>query len=228
MFDRLRGLLARSPRPWQLPASLPVLPLPRGALMPGVTLPLRAERADLLSLVYEARRRGGVVVAGQHRPAETPGARDVFDVGVLARVARLKRTRDGDLDFELTGVLRCRLAWVLSRGPWLHARWTHLPTTGTEALAERGELLERFHAAARAYVHHQAAWPGHVRQWVTTHADVAQVADFLAGYVEATQDERQRALEALDLGERLEWVLALLRRATPSTPALRLVGGPRP
>ena len=102
MSDRTRTPTRRSVAlsfdvPDDLPATLPVLPLRRGVVLPGGVGPLALGRAASVAAVQAAGRfdptavdaqptDGLLVIALQDRPIDEPGVGDLLPVGVLARV----------------------------------------------------------------------------------------------------------------------------------------------
>jgi len=121
------------PRPDELPATLPIFPLPGVLLLPGGRLPLNVFEPRYLTLVRtalaEARMIGMVQPADSESPeggafacqtageaggegdaASDPGSAPVYRVGCAGRIVSFSETKDGRFLITLRGVARFRIA----------------------------------------------------------------------------------------------------------------------
>ncbi|SDG11012.1 hypothetical protein SAMN05216241_105162 [Limimonas halophila] len=120
------------PRPDELPATLPIFPLPGVLLLPGGRLPLNVFEPRYLSLVRtalaESRMIGMVQPAdedcperaafeclppeeagGEGDPDADPGSGPVYRVGCAGRIVSFSETKDGRFLITLRGVTRFRI-----------------------------------------------------------------------------------------------------------------------
>jgi Lon protease-like protein len=89
----------------QLPATLPIFPLPNAIVMPGCQLPLNIFEPRYLNMVFDAlgaERLIGMVQPDSSADGETP----VYKTGTAGRIISFNETQDGRLLIVLTGVCR--------------------------------------------------------------------------------------------------------------------------
>lgn len=110
--------MARSgfePRFEELPAELPIFPLPGVLLLPGGRLPLNIFEPRYLAMTRAAL--AGPRLIGMIQPREEAadvGAASTFPVGCAGRVVAFSETDDGRYLITLAGVARFRLAAELA------------------------------------------------------------------------------------------------------------------
>ena len=176
----------------EFPATLPVLPLRGSVLFPGVVMPVLVGRKASQQLVVETMDadRLVAVVALRDAEIEEPNADDLHEIATLARLVKVLRLPNGNLNVIVQGIQRLRLDAVTSTDP-LHSRYLERhPRAGCErqgrdrgqasqcaapvATAHRavgrlaaraGRAGTRGHAARRYGRHHRSAcWYGGRRQ----------------------------------------------------------------
>lgn len=108
---------------------MPVLPLRRVTLFPAALLPVGVNRESSTRLLEEASDRETlfIVVSQKHEERNSPLVEDLYEVGVLARVARLLHLPDGGLTAFVQGLKRVRLTEVHEGSHYLEGKAEEIP-----------------------------------------------------------------------------------------------------
>jgi ATP-dependent Lon protease len=113
--------------------TLPVLPIKRTVLFPGVLMPVNVGRDRSVSAVNAALKteEKTILVVAQRDPGkENPGLDDLYTIGTKAIVKQVGRTEDGTIQAVLQGLERVALLKSEQSLPYLmvQARRLELPT----------------------------------------------------------------------------------------------------
>jgi Lon protease-like protein len=96
--------------PEELPASIPVFPLPKALLLPRGQLPLNIFEPRYLAMVDDAMRGSRVIGMIQPDPeAPAEDAEQLCAVGCAGRITQLAETGDGRYMVTLTGIARFKV-----------------------------------------------------------------------------------------------------------------------
>jgi ATP-dependent Lon protease len=112
--------------------TLPVLPIKRTVLFPGILMPVTVGRDRSVAAVNAAVKTEDktILVVAQRDPAkENPGLDDLYTIGTKAVVKQVGRTDDGTIQALIQGLERVALLKVEQSLPYLtvHARRLELP-----------------------------------------------------------------------------------------------------
>ncbi len=107
----------------ELPNSLPILSLRNTVLFPGVVIPITAGRDASIKLINDANKGGKVigVVAQKDESIEKPTAKDIHQIGTVARILRVLKMPDGNVTVIIQGKKRFGVKEVLSEKPYINA-----------------------------------------------------------------------------------------------------------
>ncbi len=124
-----------------LAVKLPVLPIKRTVLFPGIMMPLTVGRQRSIAAVEAAMKTEDktILVVAQRDPlTEEPGLEDLYTIGTKAIVKQIGRSEDGTIHALVQGLDRVALVKVEQTEPFLlvQARRLDRPADqGTEAQA---------------------------------------------------------------------------------------------
>ena len=194
-----------------LPAIIPVFPLPEALLLPRSEMPLNVFEPRYLAMIDAAL--AGDRVIGMIQPdaavpvcSRGPG---LFAVGCAGRLTSFAETGDGRYLVTLTGISRFRILEELTEGtPFRRCRITAGPfgsdLTGyaTDAAVDRSSVLRTFRAYLTAH-DLDADWTSVDR------ASNETLVNTLAMMAPFGVAEKQALLEAPDLRARAETLVAL-------------------
>lgn len=103
-------------------ASIPLLPLRSGVLLPGATRTFSVGRKKSVSLIRSVHVGDVIAVVTQRQPSSRePRAADLFPMGTLARVTEVQRVDDGHYRLGLEGLDRFRVQHLAETEPFLRA-----------------------------------------------------------------------------------------------------------
>jgi ATP-dependent Lon protease len=125
----------------------PILPLKNSVLFPHLWMPLAVGRPKSLAAVEAAlasEDKALVVVPQQDAATEEPNRKDLFDIGTLAIIRRMERTKEG-LQVIVQGIQRVSLLETVQEAPFLTVQVLLLPDPSDESPAVEAlhrEILE--------------------------------------------------------------------------------------
>ena len=128
--------------------NLPVLPVKRTVLFPGVLMPLTVGRNRSVAAVEAALKTEDktiLVVAQRDAHTEEPTLEDLYTIGTKAVIKQTARGAEGQLNILIQGLERFVLLKLEQNEPYMVARARHLPApsdSGTETEALHRAILD--------------------------------------------------------------------------------------
>lgn len=206
-------------------AAVPLFPLPQIVLLPGAELPLyvfEPRYRDMANAVLEKSRREksrALLVLVQLRPGfeeDYRGTPPIYDVGGLGEVIRSTCNPDGTFDLVLRALERVHITELGEPGPdsnrsyrcgqlrILHAR----PSPLGRDRASLGPLLSLVGQVTALLRNSEPTF----ELVLPTFDNPGLVVDRVADALLIDPSARQEAMELLDVGERLRFVMRRLSR----------------
>jgi len=192
-----------------LPAVIPVFPLPNVVLFPGVPLPLHIFEPRYCEMVRDATARheiiGMALLRGdwQQRYHERP---DIFAIGCAGRIVNVESLPDGRFNIVLHGMREFTVQQQFFDKPYRQAQVTWSSTLGPplDPMIRAGliELLSRFLTVS-------AATPAHRLLHDPSLSDESLV-NFFSYALDIAPLEKQGLLEASTLGGRAQALCDIL------------------
>lgn len=210
------------PEPEEVPAlsaedlrlrELPLLPLRNTVIFPVLTVPLSVGRPRSVAAVEQALEGDKllVVVAQRDADVDDPGADELYQVGVLARVVKLIKLADGNQSLVVQGLRRIRVRDVVQERPHLKVRVEVLDEAALSDV-EVEALMLNLKGLAKQVIDLSPTIPDEAHIFIEGIADPSVLADMIASNLRLSTEEKQELLEQLDLGDRLRRVIDLLQR----------------
>jgi len=193
---------------------VPVLAVRDTIIFPGALLPVTIGRPSSIALVQALGENRTFAVVSQLDPrVDTPGPEDMYEIGTLCVMHKAVRVPRENLLLFCEGVTRIRVRRYTSTEPYLRARVERLPDIEPEVTPEIEALRQNVLSLFQQIV---AAAPNLSDDLATTAQQITEpgrLADFVAGNLPGLgAPERQRLLEMLDGGERLNEIHRHLTR----------------
>lgn len=206
----------RSPR--ELPAVIPVFPLPGAILLPKGLLPLNIFEPRYLRMVDDAlagQRLIGMIQPRESEPAARP---PVYDVGCAGRITGFQETGDGRYLITLSGVMRFRVVEELGvTTPYRQVRadYSAFASDILEDASAAHIDRERLFDAMRDYF----AAEGLSTDWKeAAGAPSEALVNSLAMGCPFAPNEKQALLEAGAVADRADCLVALMRMSVGEPP----------
>ncbi|MEO8719295.1 MAG: LON peptidase substrate-binding domain-containing protein, partial [Burkholderiales bacterium] len=191
--------------------ALILVPLRSAVLFPGIITPLAVGRGSSVAAVQEAARQGRKVGFLLQRDPKTDqvGADDLHWVGTAGEIVRYVPAAEGVHHVAVQGQSRFRVTEFLDGWPFLVARVVWIP----EVAGGGDEIEARFlqlKAQAIEAIKLLPNVPDELAGAVQAIDSAGQLADMVANLLDIENEEKQAILEAFDLRQRLDGVLAHL------------------
>ena len=200
------------PEAVELPAAVPVMPLPGVLLFPNALLPLHIFEPrfrEMLARALDDNRMLCVALVKPERQQWQTSA-DFFPVSTVGLIRACVGRSDGTSDLILQGICRVKFSDFEQEAPFPIARIKPLktrakPTVETDALATKVvELYTRLKSR-------KGALPEKINRYLGEMSDPEMLADLIASTFVSGATRRQQLLEELDLNNRLRLLIQYLR-----------------
>jgi len=194
----------------QIPAELALLPVRDLVVFPDMIVPLFVSRRVSIAAVEHALEslRMLLLVSQREIGAEEPDAQDLYSVGTVGAIVRLRRLQDGRLKLLVQGVRKARIEAIAQERPFFIARIrpiVDLPldeiSTETEALMR--SLREHLHDYARL----QGTFGPDVLEALQGIGDPGKLTDLVASHLSLQVADAQQVLETPAPVKRLRTVV---------------------
>ena len=195
----------------RIPDEVPVLPINDGVVFPYMLVPLVLSDENLIRLVDEALAGSKIVgvFTQRNRDAEHPGPEDIYHAGCAMLIQKMARFQDGQVRILGQGIARVEIVQVTDETPFMRAQ--------VRVLGEPSRRNDRTTAmtrnAANAFlkvVDASESYPEEIKGLVQGIKDPGRLADLLAANLDIDIDEKQRVLEIIDPGDRIEHVFGFI------------------
>ncbi len=192
---------------------LPLLPLRDVVIFPGAVVPLLVGREkSIRALTLASENEKLLVVVAQKDPEiSEPVAKDLYEVGSIARIHQMLRLPDGTTKILIEGLSRARILEFLEEPD--HQR-AHVEVIEAEELAGNAEI-EALHRQIRElfadYVDLNRRLPSELVSGVGQIDDPVQLADSVAGTLLVRVAIKQSLLAEVEPQARLSELINVLR-----------------
>ena len=204
---------ARKERP--LPEdALVIVPVRNMVLFPGALIPMtigRARSRAAAQFAARTQRPFGVLLQRQ-ADIEEPSPDDLHWVGTTANVVRYATTPDGAHHVVCQGEQRFRVVQFLDGYDFLVARVERIADTAVVDAEVEARALSLKQRAIEILQLLPQEVPPQIVNGLQSIEEPAQLADLVAGLMDATVEEKQSLLETFDLRTRLDRLLEILSR----------------
>jgi Lon protease-like protein len=200
-----------------LPADLPVFPLPGAVVMPGVQLPLNIFEPRYLNMVQDALAAEHLI--GMVQPLsrdEDENAPRLHRVGCAGRITSYSETNDGRIILVLTGVCRFEIVEELEpRRGYRHVRpdWERFTIdyhAEENTLGDRDSFVESLKAYSRLR--------GVEIPWDDIKSmNDADLVDLLCTHLPLPPDDKQALIETIGLTDRADLMQGLMDMSSVSS-----------
>jgi Lon protease-like protein len=200
------------PETVELPAAVPVMPLPGVLLFPNALLPLHIFEPRFRDMLDHALQDDRMFCVALVRPERQQWrtSEDFFPVSTVGVIRACVGRSDGTSDLILQGIRRVKFSGFEQEAPFPIARIKPLKTrtkltVETDALAAKVlEFYTRLKSSERAL-------PEKIDRYLSEMSDPEMLADLIASTFIGDVTHRQQLLEELDLNQRLRLLIQHLR-----------------
>ena len=193
----------------QIPDVLPVLSLFNIVVYPHMTFPLEVVGERAITLVDDAMADDRLIGFAMAKKAltddELPRYDDIHHVGTVVAILKMAKTAENKAQMILQGISRIAITELVEGKPYLRAKVKTLAdkeAKGIKIEALMANLVNLFDRVVKL----SPFLPQEFGIFATTIKEPGALADMIATLINADAEEKQKALEILDVKKRLEQV----------------------
>ena len=191
---------------------LPVLPLRDVVVFPHMVIPLfvgRDKSMQALERAMEADKRI-LLVAQKSAETDDPAAADLYTVGTLAQVLQLLKLPDGTIKVLVEGLSRVAVDKVYERDGALQGHGEEIESDESREPREIEAIARSLMSLFEQYVKTNRKLPPELLQTLAGIEEPARLADTIAAHIGVRLADKQKLLETLQVGDRLEMLVGLV------------------
>ncbi|MEP6906940.1 MAG: endopeptidase La [Pseudoxanthomonas sp.] len=191
---------------------LPVLPLRDVVVFPHMVIPLFVGRDKSMRALEQAMEADKRILLLAQKSAETddPTDADMYSIGTLAQVLQLLKLPDGTIKVLVEGTARVNVTEVSERDGSLYGRAEEIDSSdlreGREVEAVARSLMGLF----EQYVKTNRKLPPELLQTLAGIDEPSRLADTIAAHLGVRLSDKQRLLETIEVGDRLELLVGFV------------------
>lgn len=191
---------------------LPVLPLRDVVVFPHMVIPLFVGRDKSMRALEQAMEADKRILLLAQKSAETddPAAADLYTVGTLAQVLQLLKLPDGTIKVLVEGVSRAKVSDIVERDGALHGQGEVIESEFTREPREIEAVARSLMGLFEQYVKTNRKLPPELLQTLSGIDEPSRLADTIAAHLGVRLADKQKLLETLEVGERLELLVGFV------------------
>ena len=196
------------------PDALPVIVLTDQVVFPMSIAPIHlTEEAEvkLINDVVIGPKLVGVITRKDNAPDSGDPIDRAYDIGVVGRVLQLQHVPDGTVNVAIQALTRFRVLDIVQREPYPVVRIKALETPAVDA-TKLAPLMTAVKVQMAHLIRFSPNIPDGAHAVIEGIEDPGFLADLVASNINLSIQERQKILEALKPGDRLDAVAHLLGR----------------
>lgn len=192
---------------------LPVLPLRDVVIYPHMVIPLFVGREKSIKALEAAmvQNKQIFLVAQKQSQQDDPQVDDLFEVGTISSVLQLLKLPDGTVKVLVEGEQRAQVTQYNVEDGFLTAELEEVQETSEVIKPQEIEILMRsLTSQFEQFLKLNAKIPPEVLSSIAGIEDPGRLADTIAAHLTLKIEDKQVLLETLDVGVRLEKLMAIL------------------
>lgn len=195
---------------------LPVIPLRGMLVLPHSLVHLDVGREKSIHALDEAMVTGREIFLPMQKDVqqEDPGIEDIYEVGTICEIRQALRLPGGTVRLLVSGICRARLRHFSQEEPYALAVVEDISLADMPEQAMCEALMRQLRESFVNYAGLTKKYPPEVALRIESVGDAGELADVIAFYMPLQLEVKQKVLEAYDLRERYELLLALITRET--------------
>ncbi|HET9485339.1 MAG TPA: LON peptidase substrate-binding domain-containing protein, partial [Xanthomonadales bacterium] len=191
---------------------LPVLPLRDVVVYPNMVIPLfvgREKSIRALDAAMEGDKQ--ILLVAQRSPdVDDPGGKDLYSVGTISTVLQLLKLPDGTIKVLVEGVQRAAIENVEDRDGYVVAGASVVQSTMRRGEREVEAAAKSLVSLFEQYVKLNRKIPPELLTTLAGIDDPSRLGDTIAAHLGVRLGDKQKVLEAFEIGERLELLIGFV------------------
>jgi ATP-dependent Lon protease len=197
----------------QIPDILPILPIVDTNLFPKMVLPLVLVQQEAIDLIDEAmagNRILGLILSKRSEVEERHTTGDLYKVGTAAVILKMSKMEDDKAQLLIQGISRFKVEKYLNEKTYIKAKIKVLKNRNSKRNKANRALMANIIEQYEKIVKLSPGLPPEMIDLVKSLQEPDVLADMVASSINAPVEEKQKALEFLDVKKRLESVTRLV------------------
>ncbi len=197
----------------QIPDILPILPIVDTNLFPKMVLPLVLVQKEAIDLIDEAmagNRILGLILSKRSEVEERHTTSDLYKVGTAAVILKMSKMEEDRAQLLIQGISRFRVEEYINDKSYIQAKIKVLKNRNSKRSKENRALMANIIEQYEKIVKLSPGLPPEMVDLVKSLQDPDVLADMVASSINAPVEEKQKALEFLDVKKRLQSVTRLV------------------
>jgi ATP-dependent Lon protease len=177
-----------------------------------MVIPLFVGRDKSIKALEQAMEADKRILLVAQKSAETddPAAADLYEIGTLAQVLQLLKLPDGTIKVLVEGVDRVRVQHVVERDGTLVGQGGAIESAEGREPREIEAVARSLMSLFEQYVKTNRKLPPELLQTLSGIDEPSRLADTIAAHLGVRLADKQRLLEAIDTGARLEMLVGFV------------------
>lgn len=200
---------------FEIPTTLPLLPVRDIVVFPYMVLPLFVGREGSIRAVEDALASHRMLMMATQRDAdlEEPGPEELYSIGTVGMIVRMLKLPDGRVKVLVQGMSKARMKEFIQREPFFRVQIELFEDQpDAEVSVEVEALIRNVKEQLDQVITHGKAIPQDVLIVAESIEEPGRLADLVASNLGLKVEDGQRVLEIDDPVERLKIVADLLNR----------------
>ncbi len=191
---------------------LPVLPLRDVVVFPHMVIPLFVGRDKSMRALEQAMEADKRILLLAQKSAETddPAAADLYSIGTLAQVLQLLKLPDGTIKVLVEGTARVNVSQVNERDGSLYGQGEEIDSSDAREPREIEAVARSLMSLFEQYVKTNRKLPPELLQTLAGIDEPSRLADTIAAHLGVRLSDKQRLLETIEVGDRLELLVGFV------------------
>lgn len=196
-----------------LPVTLPVIHLNNAPVFPGLVAPIILPSGPLVKAVDIAMSQSAHValVMAKGPKKQNPSIKDLYSVGVTAKVLKKINMSDGGTSILLQGIKKFKIVQFLKDTPFVIAKVEYLEDISSNDL-EMDALSRAVRSSVKKLSQTSPIFTEELRLAMINMPSKAMMADLVTFTLGIEPEEAQKYLEILDVKERFRLLLSYLKK----------------
>ena len=192
---------------------LPLLASRGIVVFPNMVIPLLVGRDKSIEAIEEAMMRDKkIFIASQKKEEiEDPDEDDIYRVGTIAEVKQLIKLPNGMIKVIVEGLKRAEILEYLSKEEYFSVHANVFNDLEKEVDNELKALMRTVVNDFQEYIKYNKNLPAEIMMTVTNIEKAGRLADIISSHMELKFKQEQKLLESIDVEERLEKLLEILK-----------------
>ena len=191
----------------------PILPLKNMMFFPGIPTPVNVGRSKSLKLIQDIYKKNGILGVFCQKDANEndPGYKDLFPVGIVARVVNIMKEDDDATTVLLMGAHRIHLDKITEKEPYLKGKFSLLKDiTPPKSDKIYKEQLRSIKESTIKMLTEKMSLPDFVVDSLRKSKDNNYIINLAYSTLEASPEQKQSVIATNDVKERLNILLSLI------------------